>query len=129
MIRLTDATVIANNEAVAIVPNSLSYTEGLGEQDVAAASLGGGATEQVYSENVESACSKLMFALPTTPENIQGARAWKTNRNRNVFQIAGDTGEGEVTRTFQQASLTGDYEVNVGVDGQIDIEIKSQAAI
>lgn len=129
MIQLTDATVLANNEAIGIVPNSLKYTEGLGEQSVRAASSGGGKVEQVYAADVESKFSTLKFELPSTPENIALARAWKVNNPLNVFQIVGSTSEGTVTRTFQRASVTPDYEVGIGSEENIEIEIKSDAAI
>lgn len=130
MIQLTDAALIANNEAVGVNPNSVAFTEGTGEQNVRAVSVGDGKVEQVYSHNVESNFSRLKFSLPTTIPNIKLARGWKTNRNQNVFQIAGTTPDGEtVTRTFTKAAVTNDYEVNIGSEGNIDIEIMSNAAI
>ena len=129
MIQLSDAAVLVNNEAVAIMPNSLMYTEGLGEQTMRAASVGNGKTEQVYSANVESNFSRVKFELPTTPENIRLAREWKANRNQNVVQIAGSTPEGEVTRTFTAAALTADYEVGIGSETTIPVEFMANAAI
>lgn len=129
MIQLADATLIANNEAISIVPNSLKFTEGFGERSVRVAALGGGKVEQIYANNVEGALSKLMFELPTTPENIKLARAWTAAGNGNVFQIAGSTSEGDMTRTFTQAAVTNDYEVEIGSDTSISIEIASNAAI
>lgn len=129
MIQLTDAAVVANNEAVGIVPNSLKYTEGFGERKIRVASIGGGKVEQIYANDVETACSALMFDLPTTPENIALARAWAASGNQNVFQIAGSTPEGDVTRTFSQAAVINDYEVEIGSESNISIEIKSNAAI
>ncbi len=129
MIQLSDATLIANNEAIGIVPNSLSYTEGFGEQDVRVASIGGGKVEQVYAQNVESNISMLKFELPTTPENIKLARSWKSNQNQNVFVIAGSTNEGDVTKTFTQAAVVNDYEVAIGSEGSIEVEVKANPAI
>lgn len=129
MIQLADATILANNEAVAVIPNSVKYTEGLGEQTVRAASVGGGKAEQIFAQNIETSISKLIFLLPTTPESITLARAWKTNGNQNVFQIAGSTAEGDVTRTFTQASVVNDYEVEIGSETSIEIEVKSNPAI
>ena len=129
MIQLTDAAVVANNEVVGIVPNSLKFTEGLGEQAVRAVSIGGGKTEQIYARNLETNFAKLMFDLPTTPENIELARQWKTNGNANVFEVAGETPEGSTTRVFTQAALVGDYEVEIGSEGNISIELKANTAI
>lgn len=129
MQQLADATVIANNEAVAIVPGSLAFTEGMGEYTVRGASIGGGRVEQVSGRDLESSFSTLKFQLPTTPENVALARSWKANNPLNVFQIAGSTSEGDMTRTFTQASVTNDYEVSIAAEGNIDIEIKSNSAI
>lgn len=129
MIQLTDAAVIANNEVVAIIANSLKYTEGFGEQTMRAASIGGGKTEPIYANDVETSLSDLMFELPTTPENIALVRSWKANTNQNAFQIAGSTPEGEVTRTFTQAAVLNNYEVGIGSETSIPVEIKSNPAI
>ena len=129
MIQLSDATLVANNDAVGIIANSLKYTEGFGEQTMRAASIGGGKAEQVFANDVETRFSSLMFDLPTTPENIALAREWKANGNQNAFQIAGFTPEGDVTRTFTQAAVVNDYEVEIGTDTNISVEIKSNPAI
>jgi hypothetical protein len=129
MIQLTDATVLANNTPVPIIPNTLSYTEGLGEQTVRAASIGGGAVEQVFSNDLATSFSSLKFEMPTTVDTIKLARGWKTNSNQNVFQIAGETVDGTVTRTFTQAAVLNDYEVPIGSDVNISIEITSNPTI
>ena len=129
MIQLSDATLIVNNEAIAVIPNSITFTEGLGEQSVKAASIGGGAVEQVYSNDLQSNFSTVKFDVPSTPENIDLARTWKLNKNNNVVQIIGETLEGTVTRTFARAALTGNYEVAIGSDAAITLEFKASTAI
>jgi hypothetical protein len=129
MIQLSDAAVIANNEAVAIIPNTLTYTEGLGEDSIRAASSGGGKVEQIWGRNLESAFSSLKFELPTTADNIALVRSWKVNNPSNVFQIAGTTAEGDVTRTFTQASVANDPEIGIAGEGVIAVEITSNPAI
>lgn len=129
MIQLTDATLVANNEVVGIVPNSMSFTEGKGEQTLRAMSIGNGAIAQVFANNLETSFSKLKFSLHATVENIQSALDWKNNSNANLFQIAGSTLDGDVTRSFTQAAVTNDYDVNIGTEADIEIEIMSNAAI
>ena len=128
-IQLSDATVLVNDEVIMIVPNSLKYTEGFGEQSVRAGSIGGGAVEQVYSRDVETSLSKVMFDIHTTPANVKLARTWKANANENVVQIAGKTAEGDTTRTFTQAAMTGDPEIEISTEGVIGVEFMSNAAI
>lgn len=128
--QLSDATLIANNEAVGVIPNTLKYTEGKGEQEMRTISLGGGKVETLYANNVETSLSNLSFELAVIPENIDLALAWKVNLNRNVFQIAGTTPDGKtVTRTFTGAAVTNNYEVEIGSDTNISIEIMGNAAI
>lgn len=129
MIQLSDATVVVNNEAIATLPNTISFTEGLGEQSVKAASIGGGAVEPIYSNDLQSSFSMVKFDLPSTPENIDLARTWKVNRNNNVVQIIGETIEGTVTRTFAKAALTSNYEIGIGSDAAITLEFKAATAV
>jgi hypothetical protein len=128
-IQLSDASVLVNDEVIMIVPNTLKFTEGFGEQSVRAGSVGGGAVEQVYSRDVETALSKIMFDVHTTPANVKLQRSWKANANENVVQIAGKTSEGDMTRTFTQAAMTGDPEIEIATEGVINIEFMSNAAI
>lgn len=129
MIQLSDATFIVNDEPVATMPNSIAFTEGLGEQSMKAASLGGGEVEPIFANDLETSFAMVKCELPSTPENIKLARQWKTNRNDNVVQIIGKTSEGTVTRTFSRAALTADYEVGIGSDATIPIDFKSATAI
>lgn len=129
MIQLADATVLVNDEVVAIMPNSLKITEGLGEQSVKAASIGGGAVEQIFARDVETAIGKVMFDVPTTPETVALQRTWKVNGNQNVVQIAGSTIEGTLTRTYTQAAMIGDPEIEFSTEGVINIEFAANQAI
>ena len=122
---IADASVLANNEVVDVIANSISFTEGKGEQLIRPVSRGRGAVGQVFSRNVEMNFSTLKFSMPTTADNVTLARGWKTNANTNVFQVVAEG----MTRTFTQAAVTNDYEVNIGSEGDIEIEVKSNAAI
>ncbi len=128
-VQLSDPLVTVNNNPIAIIPNTVKYTEGKGEQTLRAASLGGGNTEQVYAHNVETNFSMVMFEMPSTVDNINQAREWKTNLNQNLVQIAGSTPEGQITRTFSQAAILNDYEVELGSETNITVEFKSNAAV
>lgn len=128
-VQLSDPTVMVNNEVIAVKPNSVKFTEGLGEQNIRAASAGGGQVVQVYSHNIESNFSRVMFEIHPSTENIELARQWKQNRNQNLIQIQGRTPEGDISRTFQQAALLSDYEVELGSDTDISLEFTSDAAI
>lgn len=129
-IQLSDATVMVNNNVVAVEPNSVVFTEGFGEQNIRAASVGGGNVEQIYSKNVESSFAMVKFELPATVDAIELAREWKANLNQNLVQIVGSTPDGKtLSRTFSQAALINDYEVALGSDTSIPVEFKANKAI
>ena len=129
-IALADASVIVNNEPIAIVPNSLMFTEGFGEQNMRAASAGGASVVQVFSANVETNFSKVKFELFNDIDSIELARAWKSNRNQNTITVSGKTADGKtLSRTFQQAAILDDYEVELGSDTTFTLDFKSLAAV
>lgn len=127
--QLSNGTLLVNNDVVAYIPNSLVYTEGLGEQSIRTAAAGGNQTEQVFSDNVEMRYSTVKFDLPSTIDNINKLRQWKKNRNQNLVQIAGRTVDGTLSRTFSQAALLSDYEVPLSNDGNISVEWRANPAV
>jgi hypothetical protein len=122
---LANPSVLVNNLATPIVPNSFTFTEGRGEQTVRVQSAGGGSVQSVFSNNVETNLSTVKFSMFPTAENINAILAWKDNGSANVISA---TGAG-LTRSFTNATLIGDYEVNLGSDTVIDLEFKTDAAI
>ena len=129
-IALADPSVVVNNEPVAVVPNSVKYTEGAGEQTMRAASTGGGGVQQVFSRNVETDFSKVMFEVFNDIETIEDLRGWKKNSNQNVVVVTGKTPDGKtLRRTFNQAAMLNDYEVGLGSDTTIPVEFSSNAAV
>ncbi len=124
--------VVVNNITLAIKPNTLTFTEGFGEQIVRAASAGGAQVEQILADNIEDNFSEVKFALDPTESNIANARIWKAQPGENVVSVTATATEGSVTtafsRTFQKASITNNYEVPLGADTQIDLEWKSSPA-
>lgn len=128
-VQVANPTITVNNNVVAINPNSVAYTEGKGEQQVRAASAGGGQVEQIFSNNIETNFSMIKFEMPSTVDNIALAREWKSNTNQNLVQMTGRTVEGDVSRTFTQAALLPDYEVPLGSDTNIAIEFNANPAI
>lgn len=129
---LANPQVVVNNITLAIKPNSLSFTEGFGEQLVRAASAGGAQAIQILADNIEDNFSDVKFALDPTLENIENARLWKSQPGQNVISVTGTVTDGNVTatfsRSFTKASLTNNYEVPLGSDTQIDLEFKSDPA-
>lgn len=127
---ISNATLVINNVAVPVVPNSVSYTEGLGEYIYRSQSAGGGSIQGVFTENLEDRLPMLKFSIYPTPENIESAKQWKLNRNSNAVTVTGRIpGQPNFTRSFINSAVLSDYEINLGADTQIDIEMKAERII
>jgi hypothetical protein len=122
--QISDPSVLVNNVAVYIVPNTLEFDEGFGEQDVMVQSAGGGVLDQVFSDNVETSLGGFKFSLKTTIDNIALARSWKANRNQNVVTITATTPDGTLTRTYTGAAIVNNFTVQATADGVIELEWK-----
>lgn len=129
---IANPQVIINNIPIAIKPNSVSFTEGFGEQILRAASAGGKAVVQVLADNVEDNFSDFKVSLDNTIENIELARVWKSQPGRNGIICTGTVTDGTTTtnfrRVFNKASLVNNYEVPLGADVSLDLEFKSDPA-
>ena len=129
MIQLSTSTVLVNDEVVAIVPNSLKFVGGKGERRVRTASVGDGVTEQILSQDIETAVGKVMFDLHTTKINVDLYEDWQEKGNGNTVGIAGRTDEGDFTKTFTQAVMTNDPEAEIATEGNIAVEFSSNRSI
>jgi len=130
IIALADPSVVINNEPFAVVPNSVKFTEGAGEQTMRAASIGGGSVQQVYSNNIETNFSKVTLEVYNDIDTINDLRAIKKNMNSNAIIVTGKTPDGKtLRRTFNKAALLTDYEVQLGSDTTIELEFSSNAAV
>ena len=125
--QISDPSIVVNNVGVRVVPNTVGYTEGFGDQEVLVESGGNGDIEQVFSDNVETNIGMIKFSLRATTRNIELARGWKVNKNRNTITMTATTDDGTVNRTFAKAVLVNDYEVGLAADGTLELEFKSKA--
>jgi len=123
-VQISDAGVVVNNVGVNIVPNSLSFDEGFGEQSVLVQSAGNGKLSTVYSNDVETSVGMVKFSLRATVDNIAMARKWKSNGNRNAVAVIAQTADGSLTRNFSGMSLVSNYEVQLSADGVLDLEFR-----
>jgi len=131
MYAISDPAVVINNESVNLAPGSVKYTEGLGEQSIRAQSSGGGSVSQVFSDDVSTHFSMCKFELYNTIESISLARKLKTNKNGNTITVTGKdptTGK-KISRTFKQAAICNDYEVQLASDATFELEFKSLPAV
>lgn len=122
---LSNPTVTINNTPVAIIPNSFKFNEGQGEQKFRTQSAGGGSVEQVLADDVEMKYGKFSFELLNTEDNIENAREWKLNLDQNAVTVS----EGNFSRSFLQAAVVNDYDVELSADGNISLEWNSRQPV
>ena len=127
---LNDPQVTLNDELLAIVGNSVSYTTGDGERSIKAAGTGGGKGVLTISENIETKISTAKFSVFTTVRNSDTIDQAIKRLNNNVLVIAGtDPFGNSLRKTFTNTIVTNNPEFNLASDGQIDVEISSDPVV
>lgn len=127
---LNNPQVTLNDELLAIVGNSVSYTTGDGERSIKAAGTGSGKGVLTISENVETKISTAKFSVFATVGNADVIEQAIKRLNNNVLVIAGtDTFGNSLRKTFTNAVIMNNPEFNLQQDGQIDVEMSSDPAV
>ncbi len=123
--KLVDATVIIDDVAIGYTPNSLSYTEGFGENKVRTQTSGGGHIQRVVAQDASKMHSDVKFKMEPTADNVEVLRAIKANLDGHVITLSAPN----FTRTITGAILISDYEVKFGIDDTIDLHFTGNAAV
>lgn len=123
---LVNPQILINNIAIPYVPNSLKFDLGLGEQDVKATSGGGGSSETVYFNNIESNFGMVSFEMYSTDITLELHKAWKALENVNAIELIAEDG---VTVMFPNMAQTNKVEIEVGNDKMVTFEFKGGIAI
>ena len=124
-IGLSDPSVVINNVAVRIMPNTLVTDDGFGERNVRTQSGGNGDIEHVVTQNAETKFSIFNFSLLTTNENIALVRDWLNRFDQNTCSaIFADN-----SRTVTGAVIVNKPEIAFGNDTSIAIEFQGAAAV
>lgn len=122
---LSNPAVEVNDQAISIVPNSLSYKKGQGDKSVKAQSAGGNSIEVVVSENAETKISMVKFKLFNTKTNFDYANEWIDNLNGNVIRLS----EGSLIESFRGMVVTTEPERMVGADGELELEFMGEPVL
>ena len=122
---LSEPALKWNGQALAIMPNSLTFKKGKGEKTVRAVSAGGDAIEVVTTVNVETKKSMLKFSLPNTSRAMSIVAQMQSLDGRNVFELSDPTFQG----TFRNMTVINDPENPTAPDGVIEVECEGPPAV
>ena len=126
--QLNNLAFFANGDQIAYEPDSLEFTGGKGEYNIRNAVVGGGLTEQVFSEDIKTKYSTFKINLPTTIANVAIVRKLKNNLNQNTLEVNGVV-EGETfAQIFTQAALITDPPTKLATEGSIELEFRTNPA-
>lgn len=114
---LSNPTIEVNDEIIAIVPNSLSFKEGIGDKNVRSQSAGGNSVDPVITENAETKIGMCKFKLYNTAVSLALATDW-TNRFGSSIRIY----EQDFNISFRDMVVTTEPERLIGADGDLEIE-------
>jgi len=115
---ITTPSLQINGNYIPIVPNSLTYTRGVGTVTVESQSIGG-TVETVYKKDQTKAVGQLTFIVEPIDTNINFIRSFQDSSPDNVVQF---TEEG-FTRTMSTAAITNDPTIELGSDKNITVEM------
>ena len=121
---LSTATVVVNNETVAIVPNSLTIKTGRGENVVKTETYGAGSVEPVVFENLETKKGYVKFSLYPKDTSLEAILSYKSSKGNNTILVI----TSENSYTFTNMALTNDPEINFSSDGEIELEFEGTPA-
>ncbi len=123
-LRIFSPEVTVNDEAVFIKGDSFTFIRGLGET-IVSPYINGTNIDNIHSKNQETQKGKMMFTLPSTPENAALVNKWGTLIDDSVIRV-GDPNS-NFTLTMTGASLINDPEINLGPEGELEVEFEGNA--
>lgn len=127
---ISDPQITVNDELWDIKGNSASYQNGTGERSVTAAGTGGGKSQLVISENVETKVAGCKFAVPADAVSIDRAEQADKRLNNNVVRISGtDPAGNSIRKVFTNAIIMNNPEYNLKQDGVIELEWASDPVV
>ncbi len=119
---LSVPNVVINNVTIPIVPNSLKYDGGEGEQTVRTASAGGEQVEVITTVNAENKIGMVMFDVFTTTDLDTKIADWKNRIGANTVQFNQNIAGLPNARSFDNMSMTDGVERDASADGVTPIK-------
>lgn len=123
-IALSVPTVLVNDIPIAIVPNSFEFEPGYGEINVRSASVGGGSSTSIHTEDAEGKIGMCKFQAFVTDESRGVIALVKQRVGTNVVSAVQANG---IPIILNGASMTNNPTFAASADGTVELEFKGDA--
>jgi hypothetical protein len=123
---LSNPSAFINGINVQFKPNTIAYSDGLGEQKIRSQSGGGGTSQTVFSIDAETRYSVVKGNLYPTPENLEFVRGWKSLGNANTITLSDESG---FSRTFTFCAMINEPSITLGADSDFEVEFHGEPAV
>jgi hypothetical protein len=120
-VQLSVPNVNVNDIPYPIVPNTFVFEPGYGEINVRSASIGGGASETIHTENAETKVGMIKFSMYVTSQTLAAVAQWKPLLALNVITAVQP---GSAPIVMEGASMTNNPSFEATADGTVEIEFK-----
>lgn len=117
---LANVYLKVNNINIAYVPGTLVFNDGRGTRVVRTQSLGGGASEVVWTDNVETHIGKVKFQMRSDDSNVDNILFWRDNMDENVIVIESDSGD--LHLTYKSVGIIEDPDYEVGAEANVELQ-------
>lgn len=121
---LSVPSILVNNVPIDIVPNSFEYEVGYGEINVRSASVGGGSSTTIHTEDAENKIGMCKFQLFITDTSRAAIAGWKLLIAGNVISAVQN---GASPFVLNGASMTNNPTFAASADGTVEVEFKGDA--
>ena len=119
---LANVYLKVNNLNIAYVPGSLVFNDGRGTRVVRTQSLGGGASEVVWTDNVETHIGKVKFQMRSDDSNVDNILFWRDNQDNNVIVIESDSGD--LHLTYKSIGIAEDPDYEIGAEANVELQFE-----
>lgn len=117
--------VYVNDLPIKYTPNTLSLNDGRGERVVRTQAIGGGATELIVTDNLETHKGMVKFQLRNDVELIELVLGWRDALDQNVVHLVFQQGDVSWSKTFKQATIINNVEYELQAEGNIEVEFET----
>jgi len=127
---IVEAELNAAGLVIPVVPNSIEYQDGSGEQNIRVASTGNGSTTTIFSNNVEMNKGMVRCSVYSDADTINSIEILKSLNSGILLTLSQKLDNGSLfTKSFNSMALVNHPTIQLQADGTIDLEFEGGKAV